>query len=176
MKFHPPVRKSLIPLLLAFALALVLVPVYAQQEETGAAPAIWKESTVQFPAAPQKENLLSFFASNANVLNFTIDAKSVSVENDGVIRYTLVITSKNGAANISYEGIRCSTGEKKLYAFGQTDGSWSAAKRDTWDPIYGGGVNRQHITLAKEYFCDESRVAGKAETIVERIRRKKPLK
>ena len=161
--------------LMGLILALVLAPAYAQQEET-TEPAAWKESAIQFPAAPEKENLLPFSASISNTLNFTIDAKSVTVENDGVVRYTLVITSKTGASNISYEGIRCSTAEKKLYAFGQADGSWSAAKRGGWDPIPNGGINRQHITLAKEYFCDGTRTAGNAATIVERIRRKKPLK
>lgn len=171
MKSKSPALRNLMGLILALALA----PVYALQEET-TEPAAWKESTIQFPAAPKAENLLPFSASISNTLNFTIDAKSVTVENDGVIRYTLVITSKTGASNISYEGIRCSTAEKKLYAFGQADGSWSAAKRDSWDPIPDGGINRQHITLAKDYFCDGSRVAGNAATIVERIRRKKPLK
>ena len=143
--------------LMGLILALVLAPAYAQQEET-TEPAAWKESAIQFPAAPEKENLLPFSASISNTLNFTIDAKSVTVENDGVVRYTLVITSKTGASNISYEG------------------SWSAAKRGGWDPIPNGGINRQHITLAKEYFCDGTRTAGNAATIVERIRRKKPLK
>ena len=39
-----------------------------------------------------------------------------------------------------------------------------------------GGGNRQHAALALEYFCEGGRVAGKAETIVERLRRKKTLR
>lgn len=157
-------------------LALSCTIAAAQQEEKKNGPSEWQESPVQFPAAPQKENLLPFYASNASTMRFTIDAKSVSVESDGVVRYTVVITSKSGASNVSYEGIRCSTLEKKLYAFGQTDGNWSAARRDSWDPILDGGLNRQHASLAKDYFCDGSRPAGNAETIVERIRRNRPLK
>jgi hypothetical protein len=188
MKSTSAARKILIGSVLksvfapALTFALIFLPIcsvtsgYAQQQETDVAPATWKESAVQFPAPPKKENLLSFPASISKTLDFTIDAKSVTVENDGVVRYTLVITSNTGASNVSYEGIRCSTSEKKLYAFGQADGSWSAAKRDTWDLIFNGGINRQHVTLAKDFFCDGTRVAGKAENIVERIRKKKPLK
>ncbi len=172
MRYRSPALQT--ALLLAFALSGASA--CAQQEPANAASTEWKESPVQFPAAPQKDNLLPFYGSNANTMRFTIDAKSVSVENDGVIRYTLVITSKSGANNISYEGIRCSTYELKLYAFGQADGSWSPARRDSWDPIRDTGVNQQHISLVKDYFCDGSRPAGNAAAIVDRIRYKRPLK
>ena len=148
----------------------------AQKEDADGAPAVWQESTVTLPAAPTKENLLAFNPNASGTMKFAIDAKSLKVEKDEVVRYTLVITSATGASNVSYEGIRCKTMEKKAYAFGQADGNWSVAKRDTWDPIADGRVNRQHITLAQDFFCDGSRVAGKAENIIERIRRNKPLK
>jgi hypothetical protein len=88
----------------------------------------------------------------------------------------LVVTSQSGASNISYEGIRCSTGEKKLYAIGQTNGSWSVARKDVWDTIIDRGINRQHAALAKDYFCETGMVAGKAEIIVDRLRKKKALR
>ena len=162
-----------IALFTAFFIAL---PVFAQQENDDGAPAVWQESAVTLPAAPKKENLLAFNPNASGTMKFAIDAKSLSVEKDDVVRYTLVISSAAGASNVSYEGIRCKTMEKKAYAFGQADGNWSVAKRDTWDAIADGRVNRQHITLAQDFFCDGSRVAGKAEAIIERIRRNRPLK
>jgi len=92
------------------------------------------------------------------------------------VRFTLVITSKTGASNISYEGIRCATEEKKLYATGKPDGSWSPSRRDIWSPISDVGANRQHAALMKDYFCEGNTIAGKAEAIIERIRRQKLLK
>ena len=170
---------SLTTLLRPIALLITIfiaLPASAQQEDADGAPAVWQETAVTLPAAPTKENLLSFNPNASGTMKFALDAKSLTVEKDEVVRYTLVITSASGASNVSYEGIRCKTMEKKSYAFGQADNSWAVAKRDAWDAIADGRVNRQHITLAKDFFCDGSRVAGKAETIIERIRRNRPIK
>lgn len=170
-------RLSLLPAILMTlpALAIAAATVAEQDALDGEKP-VWQESAINLPAAPKKENLLSFYVSPTATIDFAIDAKSVSVDKDGVVRYTLVAISRAGATNISYEGIRCQSAEKKLYAFGQPDGSWSRARRDSWDVIRENNANRQHATLALEYFCDGGTIAGKAETIVERLRRKKPLK
>jgi hypothetical protein len=135
----------------------------------------WQEVAVQLPAAPAAENLLPFYVSPTATQTFAIDAKSVTLGADGVIRYTLVTKSAQGATNVSYEGIRCISFEKKLYAFGRPDGSWSRSRRDQWEPINLGNVNRQHAALAKDYFCLEKTIAGKAEDMVDRIRRQRPL-
>jgi len=135
----------------------------------------WQESTIELPAFPQKENLLEFEVSGTATMRFAIDAKSISVGNDSVVRYTLVSRSPSGAENISYEGIRCESYEKKLYAFGQKDGSWSRARRDQWDVITGTSANRQHAALARDYFCTHKIIEGNAEQIVARLRDKRPL-
>lgn len=134
------------------------------------------ESPVILPAAAQKNNLLPFYVSPTTSMDFAVDAKSLSVTAEGIVRFVLVITSQSGATNISYEGIRCSTGEKKLYAIGQLNGTWSLARRDIWEPIIDHGSNRYHAALAKDYFCEIEMVAGKAEVIVERLRKKKTLR
>ena len=138
--------------------------------------ALKAESPVVLPAPAQKNNLLSFYVSPTTTLEFAIDAKSVSVTEEGIVRFVLIVTSQSGASNISYEGIRCSTGERKLYAVGQTNGSWTTARRDIWETIIDRGINRQHAALAKDYFCETGMVAGKAEVIVDRLRKKKTLR
>ena len=57
-----------------------------------------------------------------------VDEASVHYGSDDVIRYTMVIVSPSGARNVTFEGMRCETGERRLYAFGRADGSWSRAK------------------------------------------------
>jgi hypothetical protein len=133
----------------------------------------WQEIAVQLPPAPKQENLLPFFSSPSQ--SFAIDSTSVSVGTDGVVRYVLVATSTGGARNVSYEGIRCAAFERKLYAFGQQNGSWSRSRRDQWERISGNAVNRQHAVLAKDYFCEQLMVAGNARQMVERIREQKPM-
>ena len=163
--------------LLLLALLAVYAP-YASSANTDEADsdALKAESPVVLPAPAQKNNLLSFYVSPTTTLDFAVDAKSVSVTEEGIVRFVLVITSQSGASNVSYEGIRCSTGEKNLYAIGQATGGWSVARRDSWETIIDRGINRQHAALAKDYFCETGMVAGKAEVIVDRLRKKKALR
>lgn len=135
----------------------------------------WKEIATQLPPAPAVENLLPFYVSPTATQTFSIDAKSISVGGDGVVRYTLLATSASGAKSISYEGIRCDVLQRKLYAFGHPDGTWSRSRRDQWEPISGNAANRQHAALAADYLCLDGMVAGKAGDMVERIRGKRSL-
>lgn len=159
---------------LSFAVLLPFA-VYAQGDPASADKA---EDTapLALPAAPAKENLLSFYVSPITTMNFAVDASSVSVTPDGIVRFTLVIASPEGALNISYEGIRCKTAEKKLYATGSTNGSWSPSRNDAWSQIRDIGANRQHAALFNDYFCDSNLVAGNAAAIVKRMRLKKTLR
>jgi hypothetical protein len=135
----------------------------------------WQEIAVQLPAAPRSENLLPVYVSPTATQTFAVDAASVSVGTDGVVRYTLVSSSEGGARNVSYEGIRCASYERKLYAFGRPDGSWSRSRRDQWERINSHAANRQHAALFKDYFCTETSVSGKAGDIVERMRNQRTL-
>jgi len=109
-------------------------------------------------------------------MTFAIDAKSVSVGDDQIVRYSSVITSPSGAMNISYEGIRCKTAERKLFATGRPDGIWNTLPDAEWRRISSASTNSYQATLFRDFFCDGDTVAGKAATIVDRIRRKKPLR
>lgn len=135
----------------------------------------WQETAIMLPAAPQITDLLPFEVATTVTQAFAIDAKSLIISTDGVIRYTLVAQSQSGAKSISYEGIRCQTFEKKLYSFGHKDGSWSLSRRDQWEPIMGSAVNRVHVALAQDYFCQNKANAGDAAAILDRMKRKRPL-
>ena len=170
MRFH----RRCTTLWLAFAVQLPLV--VCAQENTANADKAEDVTPLVLPAAPAKENLLPFYVSPQATMNFAIDAPSVSVTPDGVVRFTLVITSTEGARNVSYEGMRCKTAERKLYATGGADGNWSASRNDAWSQIRDVGANRQYAALYKDYFCDFGSVAGNAAAIVKRIRQKKTLR
>jgi len=162
----------------AFALLVVATVVHGQSnfdEEFDDQEKPWQEITVQLPEPPAAENLLPFYVSPTATQTFAIDAKSLSVGTDGVVRYTLVTKSAEGATNVSYEGIRCQSYEKKLYAFGHADGKWSRSRRDQWERIGANTTNRQHAALAKDYFCQEKVVAGTAKDMVQRLRSQRPL-
>lgn len=130
----------------------------------------WEEIAVQLPAPPAPENLAVFDTGPLSAYTFAVDTKSVTVGGDGVVRYTLVATSRGGARNVSYEGIRCATYERKLYAFGRPDGSWSRSRRDQWERIQSYGANPQHAALFKDFFCEGKTVANTQERIISQLK------
>lgn len=135
----------------------------------------WQEIAVKLPKMPDMTTLLPFDVSATATQTFSVAPDSLTVGADGVIRYVLVARSSSGALNISYEGLRCTSLEKKLYAFGLNDGSWSRSRNDQWVPISGNAANRRHAALAQDYFCDGSTVAGKAGDIVKRLKSGKTM-
>jgi hypothetical protein len=135
----------------------------------------WEEVAVQLPDPPAAANLMEFYVGPTATQTFYVDEKSVSVGGDGVVRYTLVSKSKSGAVNVSYEGIRCATVEKKAYAYGSENGTWTLARNAEWRPITELVANRQHAALVKDFFCDVNTVAGNAKDITKRIKTQQPL-
>ena len=123
------------------------------------------------PLPPPNATLMSFDVSNNTPLTFAIDPASVSVGNDGVVRYTVVITTPTGARNVNYEGIRCETYEWRLYASlnAEHDG-WDQTVANDWVRIETGTLNAYHSALFTDYFCANKMPVGKASTIVQNLR------
>ena len=112
----------------------------------------WTEIEVQLPTFPEEENLIPFRVGYRAETKFLIDGNSLSVGSDGVIRYTLLVISASGAKNISYEGLRCETAERRVYAFGRSDKTWSKARGNQWSRLQGSS-NNHYVDLAANYFC-----------------------
>lgn len=83
-----------------------------------------------------------------------VDSASIDIGKDGVIRYVLIAKSGGGGENISFEGIRCETRERKLYAIGRSDKTWGQVRNASW-AVYGSNPRSYHYELAKEYFCPD---------------------
>ncbi|WP_213299383.1 CNP1-like family protein [Paraburkholderia sacchari] len=133
----------------------------------------WQENKLEgLPALPQANTpLLGFVVSNNSPLKFSIDPASLTVGTDGVVRYTIVITSPTGARNVNYEGIRCDTYEWRLYASLDADhNGWDQTVANDWSRIENGTLNAYHSALYQDYFCANKMPVGKASTIVENIR------
>ncbi len=134
----------------------------------------WQEIQTQLPPPPNQRDLVGFGVSGGTQFNFAVDVYTMSIGSDGVFRYVLVATSPQGARNVSYEGIRCESGEKKIYATGRADGTWVRARNAGWSRIEEVGNNRQHAALMKEYFCPESYPARSVADILRRLRVTRP--
>jgi hypothetical protein len=111
------------------------------------------EQTAPLPPYPAAASLLEFAVPEGGGFRFFVDARSLAVGEDGVVRYVLVARSPSNVDNASFEGLRCATGEYRIYATGHADGTW-AARAGQWQPVSAtrGGPWRQ--VLQKEYFCD----------------------
>ncbi len=111
----------------------------------------WKEGQVRLPPYPKADGLIEFKVGVGHNFRFFIDPASLSLEPDGVVRYTLIARSPSGFANVSFEGIRCSTKSYKVYALGH-DGSWTVRESE-WREIQPRAVQRWHNELSWQYFC-----------------------
>lgn len=173
-------HRQVTQLLLALLLSAVFAGTHArgihegnfEEQEEVKKPSL--EMPVSLPVFPLPENLLPFSAGPIATQSFAIDAKSLTVGPDEV-RYTLVATSKAGAQNISYEGIRCLTLEMKRYAFGHKDGKWSLSPGASWVPILFHSANKPQAVLAQDYLCLQGSVSGKPEEMLDRIRYNRAL-
>jgi hypothetical protein len=128
----------------------------------------WNELEAQLPAFPKQEDLIEFNAGGATSNRHHVDATTLTVGADGVVRYVAVVKTSGGATNISFEGIRCGTRERKLYAFGRTDGSWSPARAPSWQRIRHGSYQS---LLYTDYFCPQHAILRKAEEGVDALKR-----
>jgi hypothetical protein len=113
----------------------------------------WTEDEAVLPAFPQDANLKEFYVSAVANNKFFIDAATLSVGKDRVVRYVLVIRTSGGAVNTTFEGMRCDSGEFKIYASGHRDGTWAKARSSEWRPIENKPVNRHHAALSRDLFC-----------------------
>lgn len=122
----------------------------------------WQEEDAHLPAAPRDETLQSFYVSAASDNQFLIDLATLTVGKDGVVRYVLLIKTPYGGRNVTFEGIRCETRERRIYASGRRDGAWSVSRNKDWLRIQEADVNRQHAALFLDYFCPGGRVVQNA--------------
>lgn len=133
----------------------------------------WQENKLEgLPALPQAgAKLTPFSVSNNTPLQFAVDPASLSVGSDGVVRYTIVITSPSGARNVNYEGIRCDTYEWRLYASLDADhNGWDQTVANDWARIENGSLNAYHAALYQDYFCANKLPVASAKVIVENMR------
>lgn len=130
----------------------------------------WVEGPVKLPPFPKPDDLVKFDIGPATSFQFFVDAKSLTVGQDGVIRYTLVARSASGAETVSYEGMRCKGATHKVYAFGQRDGTWRERPSE-WKDLDIHKSQRVHMALRRDFFCPHDNSIHSAEEGLNALRR-----
>jgi len=120
----------------------------------------FKEDAMNLPAYPDDAALIEVRPRGHSQNRFYVDRNSVSLGADWVVRYTAVIKSPSGAANVSYEGMRCKTSEYKVYAYGTRDGTWANTREPKWQDVDGTTANFRY-SLWVDYLCDSEAVGGR---------------
>lgn len=140
-------------------------------EDIGGVPGekVFKEDALDLPAYPDDAALIEFRPRGHSKNRFHIDRNSVSLGADRVVRYTAVIKSPSGVANVSYEGLRCKTSEYKVYAYGTRNGNWTNAREPKWQGFDGTTANFRY-SLWVDYLCDSEAVGGRnAKDLIARL-------
>jgi hypothetical protein len=162
-------RATAIGLVLASTSAAALAQPSTLGVPQGERPKPWEEGAFTLPAPPRDADLVEVRTSGASTFRFLVDKRSVSTGDDGVVRYTVVAVSSEGARNITHEGLRCATHERRVYALGRSDG-WAPSQSSEWrlfpitSPAYYG-------VLYRDIFCPNSRAVGSAREGVDALAR-----
>ena len=130
----------------------------------------WKEVEAQLPAYPKTEDLVKVEASRGPH-QFFVDARSVTLGSDGVVRYTAVTKTGGGATNVSFEGMRCETREQKVYALGHADTTWARVRESKWQRIEHRELTPHRYVLYREYFCADRLRPTPPRRAIEALRR-----
>jgi hypothetical protein len=147
-------------------LALAAGVVAASAAELGAPPGTadnsnipdvpeWKELDAPPPPALRTQGLIPLDVTGTS-LRFGVDPASITLAKDGVVRYVVVATSSSGAVNGIYEGIRCGTGQVKVYARHNPGSGWVPASSSEWQDIYKTANSRYSLAIARGGACQEN--------------------
>ncbi len=118
------------------------------------APMVFKEGVTTMPLnPPNRSTIQPFYVSQATIFKFAIDTDSILIGNDGVTRYTVILTSPNGNSQVQYEGIRCDSFQWRLYGTFE-NGSWRENPLSSWKNIQDNVPNRYQAALAQGALCN----------------------
>lgn len=152
---------------LAFAMVIVAGSAFAQ---LATEDPDWKESQVPPPPAFNAAKLVTVDVGAASALTFGIDPATLSVTKEGIVRYVVVASSRTGALNAMYEGIRCASAEYKVYARYNAGSGWNAVSEPTWQSLYATTPSRHTLRIARAGICRGNAPNLSVEQIVRDLR------
>jgi len=118
-------------------------------------PEAWKETaSLQPPPWPNDADLVEFRISDrTSPFRHYMDTKSLSVDAQQIVRYTVVVKSSSGGSNVAYEGMRCTpNGSFRTYAYG-SGGRFQPGGVADWRAVNADGVPSYVRDLHRFYLC-----------------------
>jgi hypothetical protein len=114
----------------------------------------WKEVEIPAPPTFRADRLVVLDMPRHITLKVGLDPDTLRVTPDGIIRYVMVATAASGSTYASYEGIRCLTGEVKIYARHGATGQWIPVKDPQWKPLNDNQPSPHALALARQGACN----------------------
>jgi hypothetical protein len=151
------------------ALAFMACTAHAQ---TGSENPDWKEVEAPPPPALKLDGLIPLDIPGS-MLRFGVAPASVTIGSDGIVRYVVVASSTTGAVNAVYEGIRCDTGQYKVYARHNPDSGWKPATNTAWRSLHEQNdqpMSRHTLLVARTGACIGHGANRPASRIVQDLR------
>ncbi len=130
-----------------------------------------EQAMVEAPQRFSLDRLQPFTVSAGSSLTYGIDPETLSVGQDGVVRYVMVARSRSGALNVFYDGVRCQTAEVKTYArWDNNRSAWNRLETTEWKPLASDAATRPATVLAVEGLCDGKSANGDPKKILAALR------
>ncbi len=121
---------------------------------TPGAEEVWHEDEVKLPERINRDALQAFeVGAGTQQFDYLIDATSLHTGADGVTRCLLVIRSRSGVDNSSYEGFRCGERLYKVYAYGDGNTLFPASDTD-WQSIPKDNSTDYRAALYDDILCN----------------------
>ena len=128
----------------------------------------WTEAEVAPPPAYDTRKLIAVEGPAASSLKFGVDPNTITIGPDYVVRYVIVMQGP-AAITAIYEGIRCVTGEKRVYARRNGDSPWEMVKEE-WQPLNQSSASRYAWNMARDGVCIGVATNNSARDIVNDLR------
>lgn len=133
------------------------------------APMVFKEGATAMPLnPPNKSTTQPFYVSSQTIFKFAVDTDSILIGNDGITRYTVILTSPNGNTQTQYEGIRCDSFQWRLYGTFE-NGAWKENPLSTWRAIQDHTPNRYQAALAQGALCNFNTQEKNLKTVIQSL-------
>ena len=133
----------------------------------------WREVDIPAPPTFNKDRLIPVAMPPYVTLRFGVDPATLTITDDGVIRYVMVAQGAgvSGTLSAMYEGIRCAAGEFKTYARFSASGQWTSVSNPPWRPLADNNTSKHALALARQGACDgRAAVARSVQEIVNALK------
>lgn len=171
MKFHAISWRAGRGAATALATALLVFSAATQAQYANADLADWQEGAVPPPPAYRLSGLIDIEMPRGSSVKMGVDPRTIALDQGvGIVRY-VVVAQGPSAVNASYEGIRCSTGEFRVYARQVQGGEWTPNTEAAWKPMQGQTsiMVRHPLQLARSGMCMGSTLRQTAKDTVREL-------